>query len=130
MTLTAVFAPGVSAVGGGEDVAKVIQVATEAAGVKWLSAGQKTATHTIIILTGALLASPSLAKQVCPCPATSPSLVGYSPNTRLMHRGHDGIALHNIMFLYAYIYTVIYHVYIYVCVCVCMRTCMCRCRLC
>ena len=63
MTLTAVFAPGVSAVGGGEDVAKVIQVATEAAGVKWLSAGQ-TATHTIIILTGALLASPALAKQV------------------------------------------------------------------
>ena len=68
MTLTAVFAPGVSVAGGGEDVAKALQAATVAAGAKWTYQGE-TATHTIIILTGALLASPVLAKQVWPCNA-------------------------------------------------------------
>ena len=64
MTLTAVFAPGGSAVGGGEDVAKALRLTTEASGVKWVDNTAAT-TCTIIILTGALLASPALAKQVC-----------------------------------------------------------------
>lgn len=63
MTLTAVFAPGVSDVGGGEDVAKALQIATEAAGTKWVVNGA-TAKYTIIILTGALLQSPARASQV------------------------------------------------------------------
>ena len=71
MTLTAVFAPGGSTMNGGEDVAKALQVATEAAGAKWIFGGE-TATHTIVILTGALLASPALAKQVCPCKPSPP----------------------------------------------------------
>ena len=65
MTLTAVFAPGVSAVGGGEDVAKALRVTMEAAGAQWVGDGG-AATYTIVILTGALLTSPVLAKQVCP----------------------------------------------------------------
>ena len=71
MTLTAVFAPGAFAVGGGEDIAKALQVVTEAVGAKWVVEAATT-THTIIILTGALLASPALAKQVFPfdsCPS-------------------------------------------------------------
>ena len=63
ITLTAVFAPGEAAVGGGEDVAEVLRIATEATRAKWVVAGD-AATHTIIILTGALLATPDLAKQV------------------------------------------------------------------
>ena len=63
-TLTAVFAPGGSAVGGGADVAKALRLTTEALGVKWVDNASAT-TFTIIILTGALLASPALTKQVC-----------------------------------------------------------------
>ena len=65
MTLTAVFAPGTAAVGGGEDVAKALRVTMEAAGANWVDAGDAhTYGHTIVILTGALLASPALVKQV------------------------------------------------------------------
>ena len=66
MTLTAVFAPGVSADGGGEDVAKALQATMVDAGAEWVVSGA-TAKYTIIILTGALLKCPGLANQVCPC---------------------------------------------------------------
>jgi len=63
MTLTTVFAPGGSAVGGGEDVVKELRETTKGLGVKWVDNATAT-TFTIIILTGALLKSPALAKQV------------------------------------------------------------------
>ena len=73
MTLTAVFAQGSAVVGGGEDVAHALQSATQTAGAKWVADGG-AATHTVIILTGALLASPALVAQVFPCNAhRSPS---------------------------------------------------------
>lgn len=64
VTLTAVFAPGGPSVGGGEDVAQELQSTVEDSGGKWVAAGAK-GVYTVIILTGALLTSPTLAKQVC-----------------------------------------------------------------
>ena len=64
MTLACLFAPGVPAAGGGEDMANALQAAVEAAGAKW-SVDSATATHIIILLTGGLLATPALASQVC-----------------------------------------------------------------
>ena len=64
MTLTAVFAPGGCAEGGGEDVAKALRSTVEAAGGNWVATGTRGAS-SVIILTGALLQSPDLAKQVC-----------------------------------------------------------------
>ena len=66
MTLAAVFAPGVPADGGGEDMAKALRATVEAAGAKW-SVDCTTATHIIIVLTGGLLGTPTVASQVCGC---------------------------------------------------------------